>query len=165
MSVNAPSVTAGQTPPAMATLTVYNPNAVAVSVLGVDLVFTDPSGNPIRPSINTGVMPIGVGLTTSAPPLGLITIGPFPLVFNTVANNNPFFDLPAGSSPTNPQGALPPVVQINVGARVTASDGSINVAGVAGILVSPTSQPPVGFQGGVAQFQAPNNAVLVAAVL
>ena len=161
MSVSNPSITAGQS--SQATLTIYNPNAVAVSVTGVELTYADPQGAVMRPSVNPSLIPIGPGQPTAIPALTVQSFGPFPIAIATVAASNGFQSVPVGSIPNNIQGALQPVMQVFIGARVTASDGSINEAGKAGMLVSPTLSPPMGFQGGVAQFGAPNNSNLVAA--
>ena len=164
MSVNAPAATAQQTPPVAATLTVFNPNAIAVSVTGADLVFTDPQGNPVR-GVQANVPPLGVGQPTSIAPGATQTFGPFALVFAMAANVNSFQMVPPGAQPGATQGSAPSTVQLQIGALVYASDGSTNVAGRAGLLVSPTSEPPIGYQGGVAQFQGANNSNLVAVIL
>lgn len=163
MAINSPSYSAGQTPPPAATLTIFNPNAVAVVVTGVELAFTDKLGQTVRPVIQPSVVPIGPGQPTSVPALGTVTLGPFPMTFGSAAASSSFAMVPPGAQPANVQGSQPPQVEINIGALVYASDGSVNVAGRARVLVSYTVSPPLGYQGGVAQFGGPNNANLVAA--
>lgn len=163
MLVSPPSYQAGQSPPAMAILRVYNPNAVAIVVTGVQLVFKDSVGVerpfPILPS----VVPIGYGQTVSVPATSSIDIGPFPLAFASSAAASSFERVPPGAQPSMTQGSRPPQEQIFVGAIVTGSDGSSNIAGSAGVLVSYSVSPPVAYQGGFMNFYWPNNAALVAA--
>lgn len=163
ISLNYASYSAGQTPPPMATLTVYNPNASAVVVTGVEMSFLDVNGQAQRPCVNPPVPPIGVGQTVSVPSLSSLTFGPFPLVFGTAAAASSYDMVPPGSLPSNPQGAMKPQQRFFVGATVYGSDGSVNEAGRAGILISYTVSPPLGFQGGFAQFANPNNTALLAA--
>lgn len=160
VTLNSISYSAGQTPPPQATLTVYNPNASAVSVTGVQMtarVSTDPLIN--RLAMSPCVPPIGVGMTTSVPALSSINIGPFPIVVGSAANVNSFqmVNQTGNLNPVNPQGSQTPQYQLLVGASVNGSDGSSQDAGVAGILVSYASNPPLGFQGGFMQFASPNN--------
>lgn len=160
VTLNVASYSAGQTPPPMATLTVYNPGAVAVVVTGVQLnVRPILETLPGRTSMSPSVVPIGPGQTTSVPALSSITIGPFPIVIATAANGNTYQTMgPTGSvTPVNAQGSQPLQVTFMIGADVSGSDGSLNTAGQAGLLVSGSSQPPLGFQGGFLQFASPNN--------
>lgn len=161
MSVNRASYQAGGTPP-MATLTVYNPNAVAVVVTGVELSFTDQLGRALRPVLQPSVVPIGVGQVTSVPALSSITIGPFPMAFGSVSAASSFDMVPPGSQPGNIQGSQRPQDEITIGALVYGSDSSVNVSGAARVLVSYSVPPPLGYQGGFANFGGPNNANLIA---
>ena len=163
MSLNYASYSAGQTPPPMATLQVYNPNAVAVVVTGVEMTFVDSLGQTQRPCINPPLVPIGTGQTVSVPPLSSLNFGPFPLAFGTAAAASSFDMVPPGAQPPLTQGSQKPQQQFFVGARVYGSDGSVNESGRAGILVSYTVSPPLGYQGGFAQFANPNNTALLAA--
>lgn len=147
----------------MATLFVYNPNAVAVVVTGVELVFKDKVGATVRPVLQPSVVPIGVGQVTSVPALSSLTFGPFPMAFGSAAAASSYDMVPPGAQPGNPQGSQPPQVEIFIGALVYGSDGSVNVAGNTRVLVSYSVPPPLGFQGGFASFGAPNNANLIAA--
>lgn len=162
MSVSYYSYTAGQNPPPMANLLVYNPNASPVNITGVDL--------RIRTHLDTGVnhtsvapviVPIGTGQVTLVPALSSITIGPFPIAVGSAANTNPaaMVNSAFSNNPLNPQPSQPTQFTILVGANVYGSDGSNNSAGVAPILVSGTSQPPIAYEGGFLNFSAPNNAV------
>jgi len=165
LSLSYASMQAGQTPPPQLMLQVYNPNAAAVVVTGVEMYFTDPQGNVQRPPVNVPVVPIGPGQSTTVPALSSVNIGPFPIAVGSVAAASSFQMVPPGAQPGNPQGAMPAQSQLFIGARVSGSDGSVNDAGKAGLLVSYTIAPPLGYQGGFAQFNGPNNAVLLAGVL
>lgn len=165
LSVSRPSYQAGSTPVPVVTLTVYNPNASAVSVTGVELSYFDQSGLPTRPAVNASVVPIGVGQTTSVPALSTITIGPFAMAVGSAAAASSYDMVPPGGQPGLPQGSQQPQTEVWVGALVYGSDGSVNVAGRARLLVSYSVAPPLGYQGGFANFAAPNNACLLAGVL
>lgn len=160
VTLNYASYSAGQTPPPMATLTVYNPNAVAVVVTAVQIqarVLGDLGVN--RLAMSPSVVPIGPGQMTSVPALSSITIGPFPIVVASAAASNSYQSMgPTGSTtPVNNQGSQPLQYTLMVGAEVLGSDASINQAGQAALLVSGSSAPPLGYQGGFLQFNAPNN--------
>ena len=163
MSTN--SCVAGATPVPTFSLVVGNPNAAAIVVTNVDIYFTDPQGNAIRPAASPVVPPIGQGQPTTVAANGSTTLGPMSLGIGSAANANSFQMVPPGATPANPQGALPAQQQIFVHARVYGSDGSINEAAPGGILVSPALFPPPASQGGYVQFAGPNNACLIAAVL
>lgn len=163
MTVTPGSYQVGQSQPPMCVLQVYNPNATAVVVTGVNLVFKDPQGVPRQFPVLPPLVPIGVGQTTSVPAGSSINIGPFPLAVASVAAGSSFQVVPPGSQPAVVQGSIPLQMQIFVGARVHASDGSVNEAGSAGLFVSYAIPPPVAFQGGFANFYDPNAAALVAA--
>jgi hypothetical protein len=159
MTLNYSSHTAGQNPAPMATLTVYNPNAVAVAVTGVTV-----TGHVLGSTAGSLAMlpsspPIGPGMTTVAPALSSITIGPFPVVVGTAANINSFqaVNQTGNLNPINPQASQPAPFTVMVGAMVQGSDLSQNVAGEAGLLVSYASAPPLAYQGGFLQLAGPNN--------
>lgn len=160
VTLNYSSYTAGQNPAPMATVTVYNPNASAVSVTSIQMnahALLDPLVN--RLAMSPSVPPTGPGMTTSVPALSSITIGPFPIVLGSASNVNSFQAVNQTGSlfPINPQGSQPPQTVVMVGALVYGSDGSSNVAGEAALLVSYAVPPPVGYQGGFLQFSSPNN--------
>lgn len=161
ITLNVSNYSAGQTPPPMATLTVYNPGAVAVVVTGVQLNVKPllESGPPNRVAMAPSVVPIGPGMTTSVPPLSSINIGPFPIVVASAAAGNTYQQMgPTGSvTPVNAQGSQPLQSTLMIGADVSGSDGSANIAGQAGLLVSYANPPPPAFQGGYLQFASPNN--------
>lgn len=161
MSLNRSSYSAGSTPAPMATLQVFNPNAVPVAVTGIALAFFDVAGRPINAAVLPPMPAMGPGQTVVAPALSSITFGPFPVVVGSGANNNLFLAAPAGSSlrsPGNIQLAMPPDFKLLIGAVVYGSDGSTNNAGVAALHVSyGPALPPPGFQGGDLQLANGNN--------
>ena len=64
MSINTRSYQAGQSPAPIATLPVYNPNASAITVTGIQLVYKDEFGRMQRPPVAESLPPIGPGMTT-----------------------------------------------------------------------------------------------------
>jgi len=160
MTLNTASVTAGQNA-AQATLSVYNPNASAVVVTGAS-VFTTTLAGQYTNSTNQSVVPLGPGMTTVVPALGLITFGPFPVAASSAANVNSYAAVNQVGNlfAINPQPSQRPQQVLMVGALVYGSDGSVNVAGQAPLLVSYTSAPPLNYQGGPMMFSAPNNLAL-----
>ena len=163
VSLNYGSMSAGQNPPPMATITVYNPNASAVVVTGIQ-VSARPEASLLVNSMamNQMVPPTGPGQTVSVPALSSITFGPLPVNVGSAASNNPFqmVNQTGNLFPLNPQGSQPTPTRFLIGATVYGSDGSINEAGQVGVLVSGAVSPPVGFQGGPLQFNAQNNIAL-----
>lgn len=160
------SYTAGATPVPTFVIVVANANAVPVVVTGLEFSYTDAFNATVKPAGNVNVPPIGQGQTTTVPALGSITIGPMAIAVGSVANANMFQAVPPSAAPTNPEAlALPTSYELWVGALVYGSDGSVNIAGKDRLLVSPTSQPPLGYQGGFAQFNGVNNVVLTAALV
>lgn len=162
LSLNYTSYTAGQNPPPMLTLTVYNPNASAVNVTGMEIyahAWFDVRSNHM--AFLPGLPPLGPGMTTLVPATSTITIGPMPMVFGTAANVNSFAAVnQAGNlNPINPQGSQPAQVTARIKATVYGSDGSVNIAGDVGLLISYSSAPPLAYQGGFFNFSAPNNFV------
>jgi hypothetical protein len=153
VTLNTTSFVAGATPPPLATLTVYNPNAVPVAVTGVRLVYGT------NPANNGNEVPIGPGQTSVVPAGGSITIGPMAISIGSAANVNSFqaVNQTGNLSPVNPQPSQPPQSLVSVGATFYGSDGSVNVAGAAGALVSYSMPPPLGYQGGFLQLSGPNN--------
>ncbi len=163
VTLNYSAYAAGQNPAPMATVTCYNPNASAVVVTGINI-----TGHTFQSAIQGQLPmlqsspPIGPGMTTSVPALSSITFGPFPIVIGSAANSNQFqmVNQTGNLFPQNPQGSQPSQTRVMVGATIQASDGSVNVAGEVGLLVSYYSPPPVGYQGGFLQFNGVNNLVL-----
>lgn len=160
VTLNYSSYSAGQNPPPMATVQVYNPNATAVVVTGIQM-----SARPqFSPLVNSMAMspsapPTGPGQTVSVPALSSITFGPFPMAVGSAANVNSFqaVNQTGNLYPINPQGSQPPQTTLLVGATVYGSDGSVNEAGQVGLLLSYASAPPVAYQGGFLNFAGPNN--------
>jgi hypothetical protein len=165
LSINTPSYAAGNTPPPALSLLVVNGNAVAVAVTGVELQFMDQLGNAQRPPVNPPIFPFGPGMGTTVAALSSQTFGPMALPVWMAGNVDTFIMVQPGSQPTVTQGSLPPQREVYVGALVYASDGSVNVAGRAKLLVSYNPAPPRGYQGGNADFAGANNAALIQAVL
>lgn len=161
VTVNYTAYQAGQTPPPMATLQVYNPNASAVAVTGIVLTYFDVLGNPIAAPTNAPMPAMGPGQTVVAPALSSITFGPFPVVFGSAANMNSFQETASVDVTANINSivAQPPQTVVRVGATVSGSDGSVNTAGVAPIIVSYTAAPPPAFQGGFLQFSNGRNLI------
>lgn len=159
VTLNYASMVAGQTPTPQATLSVYNPNASPVLVTGAQ-VYVQTLAGQRTPSFNPPLVPLTAGFCT-VPALGTLTFGPFSITVPSMSNVNVFQMVgPSGSSLTNTQPTQPPQMQLQVGAFVFGSDGSNNTAGVAPLLVSFTSNPPMNFQGGPLQFGLPNNLAL-----
>lgn len=163
MSLNTPTYSAGASPSPQATLFVFNPNASPVAVTTVQLTFFDVLGNFVNAAVNAPMPAMGPGQTVVVPALGSLSFGPFPIAVGSGANGSSFLALPAAIG--NSQLAEKDSYQLFVGAVVGGSDGSINTAGSAGLVVSYTAVPPLGTQGGTAQFNAPRNAVVSVAVL
>ncbi len=159
VSLNYGSYAAGQNPSPMATVQVYNPNAVTVVVTALQLNASVVNDGINKTAMAPTVAPIGPGMTVSAPALSSINIGPFPVVVASAANVNSFqaVNQTGNLNPINPQGSQPAQFTVLIGADVYGSDGSFNTAGVAPLLVSYQSAPPVAFQGGFYQFASPNN--------
>lgn len=157
--MNTIAYSAGQNPPPQATVFVYNPNAVTVVVTAIRMNGMVVGDGTNRLAMAPSVPPIGPGQATSVPALSSINIGPFPIVIASAANDNSFqmVNQTGNLNPVNPQGSQPPQFTVLVGADVYGSDGSFNVAGVAPVLVSYQSSPPLAFQGGFYQFASPNN--------
>jgi hypothetical protein len=160
VSLNVGSYAAGQNPAPMATVFVSNPGAVAVVVTSIQMqarVLNADAKN--RLAMPPSVPPTGPGMTTTVPAGSSINIGPFPIVVASAANVNSFQAVnQAGNlNPINAQGSQPAQYTMMVGAQVYGSDGSVNEAGEAALLVSYQSAPPVGFQGGFLDFGGPNN--------
>ncbi len=162
VTLNYGSYSAGQNPAPMATVQVYNPNAVTVVVTALQLnslVVNGGVSSTNKTAMLPSVAPIGPGMTVSVPTLSSITIGPFPVVISSAANVNSFqaVNQTGNLNPINPQGSQPAQFTVLIGADVYGSDGSFNTAGVASLLVSYQSAPPLAFQGGFYQFASPNN--------
>lgn len=157
---------AGESPAPMCSLFVYNPNAVAVTVISVEPRLRDVNDTGTVNRI-PGQAPnffVGAGQNVTVPALSSLTIGPVPLAFGSAANANSQQTTVLGSSATsyqapqnNSQPSQKPQMQIMIGANVYGSDGSVNVAGEAGILVSCFVKPAKYSQGGIMQFRDDDN--------
>lgn len=157
MSISTTSMVAGQTPTPMASLLVYNPNASAVVVTGAQVTLHTPAGD-FELAMSVPTIQLSPATNTSIAALGSLTLGPFGLSAGSPANASSF-QTAFPATATNQQPSSPPQQVVMVGALVYGSDGSINDAGKAPILVSFTPPPPQGWQGGYLNLSAPNNAV------
>lgn len=161
MSLNVTAYSVGQTPPPMATLTVYNPNASAVVVTSMQVTATQFGNTSQTLPIQQSVPPTGPGQNTTVPAGGSINIGPFPIVLASaayVAGANPTVAQPASAEfPNNPQVSQRSRYIAVIGALVYGSDGSANVAAPVGMTVSHGFPPPIGTQGGFLNFSSPQN--------
>jgi hypothetical protein len=144
MSLNATAYQAGQSPSPMATLQVYNPNAVAVAVTGITLSVFNSANSPINAATNLATPAMGPGQVVVAPALSSITFGPFPVALGNAGALSAPSPPSYNSSPegSNPQVAQPLQQQFFIGATVLGSDSSVNEAGrVALTLYSPVNLP------------------------
>lgn len=163
LTISRPSTSAGQSPAPMLLLQVYNPNASAVVVTGVQITFWDTEGRQlIQAPVVPPSPPYGPGVPTSVPTLDSILMGPFPVQVSSAANGNPFQMVPPSSRPVNAQASQRLNTNLVIGALVTGSDGSVNEAGRVQLVISSWSKPPLRFQGGNAQFNGAQNSNLVA---
>lgn len=164
VSLNVNTYTAGQSPSPNATVQVYNPNAVAVVVTGMRVFFYVLGSTQQATASSPAVPPTGAGQTVSVPALSSLYFGPFSVAVGSAANANPNLAMgPVGSTgPINPQLAHPMQYTLMVGAEVTGSDGSLNTATPAPLLVSYFSQPTQATAGGTLQLStAANSAGIV----
>lgn len=160
MSLNVNTCVAGASPAPMATLTVYNPNASAVAVTAIQMVFFNgKTGAPLNGAVAQTMPAYGPGQVVVAPARSSITFGPMPIAIGLISGMNPFppGGFTTGSVPFNAQAGQPPQASVLIGALVYGSDGSANDAGRVGLFVSYSPAPPQAFQGGYLQFSAPNN--------
>jgi hypothetical protein len=143
LTLNKATMGAGQTPPPLATLTVVNPNAVPVAVLGGRISF-NVAGLPLtRPPYSEVLLPIDPGQNTTIAASGSTVIGPFPIQLQLPVTN--YFlsvDVPGTSTPTNAQPSQPTSWSIQVGGRVQGSDGSDNAITPATITVTYINSTP-----------------------
>lgn len=169
MSLNVNTCVAGASPAPMATLTVYNPNAVPVAVTAVQLkYFNAVTLAPIVASVAPSMPAVSPGQVMVAPALSSITFGPFPVSVGSASSANIFEALvTTDTAYTNQQRGQSPQLQMLIGADVYASDGSLNDAGRVGIMVSFNPPPPATYQGGYLSLSVPANFVtsLVSGVL
>lgn len=150
--------------PPMAAVVVTNPTATALSVIGGRLTVTQLGGdsNVSRPGTE---LPIGPGMATLVPAGGTIVMSPLPVVVHSAAACNSFQAvtgdtvLPGGQNAHVRMPGPAPQFTVLVGATLQASDGSINEAATAPLLVDVAVPPPLGWQGGTLSLEAPNNLV------
>lgn len=161
MSFNVSYYSAGASPSPQATLSVYNPNAVAVAVTGIQLQTFDISLKPVNGPTNLATPAMGPGQNVVVPALSSLTFGPFPFVAGSAANSSSQLSVPWTASsppvPASPQLAEHQRFHVLLGGVVMGSDGSNNTITPAGVLVSYTAQPALLAQGGSLQFGSGNN--------
>lgn len=168
MTLNTLATSAGRTPAPQATLQVYNTGASSVAVTGIKMEYYDVNAVALRLCVAQSMPALGPGQTTVVPSLSSVFFGPFPIVIASASSVNASQAEPAARPPEDPfprQLAHPANTFVWVGATVTGSDGTINTAARAGLLVGPAVNPPLYSQGGVVQFNGSSNSGLVAVVL
>jgi len=158
MTLSSGSMVAGQSPAPQATLTVYNPNAAAVLVSGARVSIATASGQQMHAG-SSPLVPLIAGFST-VPALSSLTFGPFPVAIGSAAAGSQAQMVPPSTQPVNPQASQPLQTLFAIGATVYGSDGSVNTAGTAPLLLSYFPPPPPNFQGGPLQFSQPNNTAL-----
>jgi hypothetical protein len=152
------SYPAGFNPPPLATLTVANSGAAAVAIIGTKFSATVAGASaPSFTSIATPVLPTGPGQNLTVPASGSLSLGPFPIVLPSAANNNPNASIPPAAAPQNPQPSQPIPFSVTIGCDVLTSDGAVTSAGTAFLILTGTSTPPQGNYGGFLQFYIANN--------
>jgi hypothetical protein len=144
----------------VASLLVYNPNASAVVVTGA-MVHYRVQGATLPTSSTAAqgnVIALGAGQVVSVPSASSISF-PFGVAVGSAAAGSSFQSMgnSAGPASINDQPSQPLQFVLFVGCTVYGSDGSVNEAGEAPLLVSYYPPPPPAFQGGYYQFASPNN--------
>jgi len=164
MGLNTFSVNAGQT--AYATLTVYNPNAVPVVVTSALLRLSVLGDTGVNHMTMTGsIIPLIAGAPSTVAALGTSNFGPIAINLGSAAASNAFQTIPlvnaGGISTLSAQPSQPISYVVLVGADVTGSDGSVNQAGTAPLVLSPAVGPQVNSQGGVLMSQPSNSLTML----
>lgn len=150
--------------PPMAAVIITNPTATALSVLGGRLTVRQLGGDP-NVSAPPMALPVGPGTSTVVPAGGTIVMSPLPVVVHSPAASNSFqaatgdTSLPRGQNAHVRMPGPAPQFTVLVGAELQASDGTVNEAATAPLLVDVAVPPPLGRQGGTLQFADPNNLV------
>jgi hypothetical protein len=152
----------GQPPPPTLALAITNPGSTSVTVTGVEVIFADRSVNP-RPAATPPSLPLGVGQSAIITAGTTSNYGPFPLSTWSAAVLDPLKMMPPDSSPLSTQGF--PQFEVWVAGLVYGSDGSVNVAGRARLLLALPNAPTRTYLGGNADFSAYGDSPLTAAVL
>lgn len=153
--VNPSSTPAEQ--PVSVFLTITNPGAATIAITGGDLEVTQ-LGNGSDVSCARPLLPLGPGMQTVINPGATVLAGPVMIVLHSPSASNsyqtvsptgaPAVDVQPSGSRGGATGNHYPEFTVLVGATVYGSDGSVNVAGKAPILVDVVAPPPVGLQGG-----------------
>ncbi len=139
VTLSTATYTVGTTPVPLASLAVTNPNASAVVVTGA-MVHYRVSGatNPTSSTAaQNNVVATGPGQTVSVPASGTITF-PFGVAIGSAAAGSTFYQMNNGVGPTpvNSQPSQPLTYTMLVGCTVYGSDGSVNEASEASLLVT-----------------------------
>lgn len=159
-----PSAQSGDQPVAVF-VTATNPSTTTpIAITGGSVSVTQLSNGADVPCA-LPMLPLGPGMPTVVAAGATILIGPMPIViYNGAANNsyqNPVAN--SGSQPSaswgGPTSNRYPQFTAVIGATLYGSDGSINQAGTAPVLIDVVAPPPLGYQGGALHFSAPNNLV------
>lgn len=158
-----PSARSGEQPVTVA-LIVYNPSATTPIAITGGALSVSQLGDGSEVSCALPMLPIGPGMPTVVAAGATILVGPMTLVLHSNAASNSFQTVDS-SPPVNPQPSDSrlsgsneyPQFTVLVGATLYGSDGSINQAGTAPVLVDVVVTPPLGFQGGFLHLHAPNN--------
>lgn len=150
--------------PPVAAIIAYNPTSTALSVVAGRLTVTQ-LGDGTTVSRAESVLPLGPGMPSVVGAGEYLIIGPVPVVVHSAAAANSYQQVGTPGVLTAPQGAHnrspgpSPQFTVLVGAQLQASDGSVNEAATAPLLVDVAVLPPLGWQGGNLTLGAPNNLV------
>lgn len=159
-----PSAQSGDQPVAVF-VTATNPSTTTPIAITGGAVFASQLGNGPALPCALPMLPLGPGMPTVVAAGATILVGPVQLVVYSNGAANPYqnpgstFDSQPSASRGEPTGNHYPQFTVLVGATLYGSDGSINQAGTAPILVDVVVPPPLGFQGGFLHLSAPNNLV------
>ena len=165
------SATSGEKP-VIAAVIVTNPSATtAIAITGGALSVSQLRDGTAVPCA-LPMLPIGPGMPVVVPAGGTIIVGPMPLVVHSNGASNSYQSVASPGAPVAPQpsdsrgeatGMHYPQFTALIGATLYGSDGSVNVAGTAPLLVDVVVPPPPGYQGGYLHLGTPPNLVTLLA--
>lgn len=159
-----PSAAGGEQPVTVAVIAT-NPSPTTPIVISGGSVSVTQLRDGTDVSCAKPMLPLGPGMPTVVAPGATVLVGPAQLAVhsNSAANSfqNPssLIDSQPSDARGEPTGNHYPQFTVLVGATLYGSDGSINQAGTAPLLVDVVAPPPLGFQGGFLHLSAPNNLV------
>lgn len=163
-----PSATSGDRPVTVAVVATNPSPTTSIAITGGALSITQlRDGSDV--SCALPMLPLGPGMSTVVAAGASVLIGPMPLVVHSNSASNSFqnpsslIDSQPSDARGEPTGSHYPQFTVLVGATLYGSDGSINQAGTAPILVDVIAPPPLGFQGGFLHLSAPNNLITAVA--